>query len=152
MVDAGHGADDCAVIVADGDTVVDRVAVKMVVPDDVDGGRHHPAAHIHAVHRLCVICALQCPYRESGLRQVRLVIGEPQPVGVARVDEQFGGRQGDQHLRFAGVHADVASTPPLVAQHLRELVRIGEGLAENQSTPTEFDDYIVGHGVDHVRR
>src|SRR6476646_11333106 len=96
--------------------------------------------------------ALQCPYRESGLRQVRLVIGEPQPVGVARVDEQFGGRQGDQHLRFAGVHAEVASTPPLVAQHLRELVRIGEGLAENQSTPTEFDDYIVGHGVDHVRR
>ena len=50
------------------------------------------------------------------------------------------------------VHADVASTPPLLAQHLRKLVRIGEGLAENQSTPTEFDDYIVSHGVDHVRR
>ena len=51
-----------------------------------------------------------------------------------------------------GVHADVASTPPLLAQHLRKLVRIGEGLAENQSAPTEFDDYIVGHSVDHVRR
>ena len=71
---------------------------------------------------------------------------------MARVDEQFGRRKRDEHLWLAGVHGDVAAALPLLAQHLRERVRIGERLAENQSAPTEFEDYIIGHRVDHVLR
>jgi len=66
VVDAGHRADDRAVVVADRDKVVDRFAMKMVVPDDVDRGGHHPAAQVHPVHRVGVICALERAHREPG--------------------------------------------------------------------------------------
>jgi hypothetical protein len=40
----------------------------------------------------------------------------------------------------------------LAAQHLGELLGIGEGLPENQSPPTEFEDDVVGHLVHEVCR
>jgi hypothetical protein len=152
VVHAGHGAHDGAVVVADGNEVVDRVVVQMVVPDDVDGGRHHPAAHVNPVHLVGVLGALQRTNREAGRQGFRQIVGEPQPVGVAGVDEQFGRRPCDQNVRLAGVDADVASARPLLPQHLGQLLGIGESLAENQSTPTHFEYHVVGHDVDHVLR
>ena len=152
MVDAGHGANDRAVVVADRDKVVDRVTVKMVVPDQADWGGHHPAAHVQPVHRVGVLGVMQCAHREPGRREVRLVVGEPQPVGVTGVDEKFGGGPRDENVGLAGVDADVASTRPLVAQHLGQHLRISEGLPENESAPTHFENHVVGHDVDHVLR
>ena len=71
---------------------------------------------------------------------------------MAGIDEQLGGRHRDEDVRLAGVHADVATTMPLVPQHLGELRRVRERLAEYQSAPAHFEDHVVGHGVDQVLR
>ena len=71
---------------------------------------------------------------------------------MAGVDEQLGRRHRDEDVRLAGVHTDVATTMPLVPQHLGELRRVRERLPEYQSTPAHFDDHVVGHRVDQVLR
>ncbi len=80
-----------------------------------------------------------------------VVLGEAQPVRVARVDEQLRRRLGDQDVGLAGVDADVAAPVGFSAQHLGQLVGVGERLTENQSAPTEFEHDVVRHRVDHVR-
>ena len=55
-------------------------------------------------------------------------------------------------MRLAGVDADVSPAVGLSAQHLGELVGVGECLTEYQSAPTEFEHDIVRHGVNEVRR
>ena len=62
------------------------------------------------------------------------------------------GRLGDQNVGLAGVDADVAAPVGLSAQHLGELVGVGERLTENQSAPTEFEHDVIRHRVDQVRR
>src|SRR5271166_3843601 len=55
-------------------------------------------------------------------------------------------------MGFAGVEADVAATRALPAQDLRELLRIGEGLPEDQPAPAQVEDHVLGHHVDEVLR
>ena len=99
VVDARHRTDNAVVVVSHGDEIGDRIVVLLVVPDDVDGGGHHSAPHVDAIDRVGVLGRAQRPNAETGRRRRGLVIlGEPQPVGMARIDEQLRGGKGDQDV------------------------------------------------------
>ena len=89
MVHAGDGADDRAVVVADGDQIRHRLVGDVVVPDHVDAGGHHPAPHVNAIHLLGVSRRLQFADGESGRIDVDLLVGKAQSVGVTGIDEQL---------------------------------------------------------------
>lgn len=152
MVDARHGADHDIVLVPDRHEVLDGLGVVVVVPDDVGGRGDHAAPHVYAVHLVGVGGTLQVPDREAGGRAgcgVRRA--EAQAIRVAGVDEQFLRGPRDQHVRLAGVDADVASSALLVRECRRQYGRVGKSLAENQSAPTQLKHDIVGHRLDEVR-
>ena len=153
VVDAGHGAQHGVVVVTHGDQVIDGRLLGVVLPDVVNGRGHHPAAHVDAVHRVRVLAALQGAHAETVLLWPGvLALAEPQPIRVARVDEQLGGRLGHQDMGFARVDADVAAAVALLAQHLGQLLGVGERLPENEPAPTEFENHVIGHRGHHTRR
>ena len=149
VVDPGDRADHRTVVVAHRDEVLHRLGVQVVVPDDVDRRRHHPTPHVDAVHLIGLFAGPRRTDRDTGRRRFGdlVVFVEPQPVGVARIDEQFGGGQRDQHVGLAGVDADVAPSRTFLAHHLGQVIGIGEGLAEDQTAPTQFKHHILGHDV-----
>ena len=154
MVDAGDGADHRAVLVAHRQQILHRRHVLMVVPDHVDAGRHHAAAHVDAIHGVGIDRVVESAHRDAQRRRRKVfrLGGETQPVGVAGVDEQLGGRLGDDDVGFAGVDADVAAPGPLAAQRFDQFLRMGEGLPEYQPAPTQFELDVLGHRVDQFGR
>ncbi len=156
VIDAGDGAHHGTVLVAHRQQIFHCRHVQMIFPDHVGPRRDHPAPHVHAVHVIGIVRALQRAHGhpERRRRQAFLFrrIGEAQPIGMAGVDEKLGRRFGDHDVRLTRIDADVAAPGSFPAQRLDQLPSIGEGLTEDESAPAQFELDVLGHHVHQVRR
>jgi hypothetical protein len=145
VVDARHGADRRPGAKVLGHEVGD-VAGLLVGPQHVGGRRDHAAPHVDAVDGVGVLARGEGPHDDAAQRIAPgHVPVQPVPVRVRRIDEQLLGRLGHEHVRIAGVEADVPRPLGLVAEVGHDGRRRAERLAEQHPPPAHVDHDVSRH-------
>ena len=147
VIDAGDRPDDVVGGRIDRHEIGQHPAVALVV-EEVRRHLDHVAAGIDAVDRLGVLDGAQPPHRESARAPpAGAVVGQPQPVGMRRVEEQLLRRQRQRHVGIAQVQRDVAPSRRLLPQRLRQFRQVGESMGEQQPPPAAIDRDVLRHSL-----